>query len=148
MLAIIFSLISYRFNLLEHPLKSFRVLLVGVAGAVDRECWADPGGEGPVLHATTDPYWPNPELHYPADIPLHLWEQENGHHSAGEGQSCNSFGLRRWLMQKRECYCIHTYNGIFQIVILSCNFSSTLIKPSCTALPFIYAAHMQTVVES
>lgn len=90
MTAIIFSLISYRLNLREHPLKPFPVLPVGVAGAVDRECRADAGGQRPVLHATTDPYWPNLELHYPADIPLHLWEQEDGHHSAGESHKCNS----------------------------------------------------------
>lgn len=72
MAAVIFCLISYRSNLPEHPLKRFRLLPVGVAGAVDRECRADAGGQRPVLHATTDPYWPNPELHNPADLPLHL----------------------------------------------------------------------------
>lgn len=82
---ITFSLISYRLKVPEHPLKPFSVLAVGVAGAVDWECWAYPGGQRPVLHATTDTYWPNPELYHPADIPLHLWEQKDGHHSTGEG---------------------------------------------------------------
>lgn len=72
MTAIIFSLISYRLNFPQHTVKSFSMLPVGVAGAVDRECWADAGGQRPVINATKDPYWPNPELHYSADIPLHL----------------------------------------------------------------------------
>lgn len=60
------------------------MVLVGVAGAVDWECWSDTGGKRSVLHAAADPYWTNTELHHPADIPLHLWEQEDGHHSASE----------------------------------------------------------------
>lgn len=71
----------------DHQLKPFRVLSIGVAGAVDWKCWSDTGRERPVFYAATDPYWPNPELHHPADIPLHLWKQEDGHHSASEGQS-------------------------------------------------------------
>lgn len=89
MTAIIFPLTSY--GLPQRPLKYFRVPPVGVAGAVDRECRADAGGQRPVLHATTDPYWPDTELHYPADIPLHLWEQEDGHHRAGEGHKWDSY---------------------------------------------------------
>ena len=66
------------------------MLPVGVAGAVDRECWADAGGQRPVINATKDPYWPNPELHYSADIPLHLWEQEDGHYRPSESHNCIS----------------------------------------------------------
>lgn len=53
----------------NHP---FTKLLLGFAGAVDRECGSDPGRTGPELHAAEDPYWTDPELHHPADIPLHL----------------------------------------------------------------------------
>lgn len=62
-------------------------MLIGVAGAVDWERWSDTGGKRPVLHAAADPYWPNTELHHPADISLHLWEQEDGHYSASECQA-------------------------------------------------------------
>lgn len=102
MTAVIFSFCSYRSSLPEHPLKPFPVLPVGVAGAVDRECGADAGGQRPVLHATTDPYWPDPELHHPADIPLHLREQEDGHHRAGESHKCNSEQFRVFAQTFKE----------------------------------------------
>lgn len=65
----------------NHP---FTKLLLGFAGAVDRECGSDPGRTGPELHAAEDPYWTDPELHHPADIPFHLREQANGNHSSSE----------------------------------------------------------------
>lgn len=68
-------------------------MLVGVAGAVDWERRFDAGGKRPVLHAAADPYWPNPELHHPADIPLHLREQADGHHSASE---CQDHSVCAW----------------------------------------------------
>lgn len=71
------------------------MVLVGVAGAVDGERWADTGGKRPILYATTDPYWSNSELHHPSDISLHLWEQKNGDYSTSECQDVIIFFLQK-----------------------------------------------------
>lgn len=56
----------------------------GGPGPVDRKCGIDPGGPRPVLHAAEDPWRPDLESHHPAGFPLHLREQEDGHHREGE----------------------------------------------------------------
>ena len=55
----------------------------GGAGAVDTECRPDPGEQRPELPAAEDSFWTDPLLPHPADLPLHLWEQKDGHHRQG-----------------------------------------------------------------
>ena len=55
----------------------------GGAGAVDGERRADSGEQGPDLPAAEDPSRTGPNLLHPADLPLHLREQEDGHHHQG-----------------------------------------------------------------
>lgn len=65
--------------------------LPGGPGAVDRERGLDAGGQRPVLHAAEDTGRPHPELHHPADLPLHLREQTHGNHRPGRWlQQCSS----------------------------------------------------------
>lgn len=54
---------------------------------MDRERGFDSGGQRPVLSAAEEPRGAHPQLHYPADLPLHLREQTHGHHRAGEGRA-------------------------------------------------------------
>lgn len=61
------------------------LLLSGGPGAVDRERGPDPGGQRPVLSTAQEPRGAHPQLHHPADLPLHLREQAHGHHRAGKG---------------------------------------------------------------
>jgi hypothetical protein len=72
-------------------LTSSPVFCLGGSGAVDGKCGLNPGGARPVLHAAEDPWWPDPEFHHPADLPLHLREQAYGCHRAGESQPTCSF---------------------------------------------------------
>ena len=55
----------------------------GGAGALDGQRGADPGEPGPGLPAAPDPLRADPHLPHPADLPLHLGEQEDGHHRQG-----------------------------------------------------------------
>ncbi len=55
----------------------------GGAGAVDRERWPDPGEQRPNLPAAEDSFWTDSLLLHPADLPLHLREQKDGHHRQG-----------------------------------------------------------------
>ena len=55
----------------------------GGAGAVDTECRPDPGEQRPELPAAEDSFWTDPLLPHPADLPLHLREQKDGHHRQG-----------------------------------------------------------------
>lgn len=64
------------------------LLLSGGPGAVDRERGFDSGGQRPVLSAAEEPGGAHPQLHHPADLPLHLREQAHGHHRAGKGCVC------------------------------------------------------------
>lgn len=61
------------------------LLLSGGPGAMDRERGFDSGGQRPVLSAAEEPRGAHPQLHHPADLPLHLREQAHGHHRAGKG---------------------------------------------------------------
>lgn len=55
----------------------------GGAGAVDTERRPDPGEQRPELPAAEDSFWTDPLLPHPADLPLHLREQKDGHHRQG-----------------------------------------------------------------
>lgn len=50
---------------------------------MDGERGADPGQPGPDLSAAEDSIGSDPLLPHPADLPLHLGEQTDGHHRAG-----------------------------------------------------------------
>lgn len=50
---------------------------------MDRECGPHSGQQGPCFHAAEDPQWPGLDLLHSTDVPLHLGEQADGHHSQG-----------------------------------------------------------------
>lgn len=56
----------------------------GGAGPVDRERRPDSGQQRPDLPPAEDSIWTDPLLSHPADLPLHLREQKDGHHCPGE----------------------------------------------------------------
>lgn len=72
-------------HLREQWKKEIFILLIfpGGAGAVDPECRPDPGEQRPKLPAAEDSFWTDSLLLYPADFPLHLREQKDGHHRQG-----------------------------------------------------------------
>lgn len=55
----------------------------GGACAVDSERRLDPGEQRPELPAAEDSFWTDSLLLHPADLPLHLREQKDGHHRQG-----------------------------------------------------------------
>ena len=55
----------------------------GGAGPVDGERRPDPGQQRPGLAAAEDSVRTDPLLLHPADLPLHLGEQKDGHHPQG-----------------------------------------------------------------
>lgn len=59
---------------------------------MDGERRPDPGEPGPGLPAAEDAFWTDPVLLHPADLPLHVREQKDGHHSPGGAASrvCSS----------------------------------------------------------
>lgn len=59
------------------------VCSLGGAGAVDGECRPDPGEQRSDLSSAEDSLRTDPLLPHPADLPLHLREQKDGHHSPG-----------------------------------------------------------------
>lgn len=44
----------------------------GRAGAVDSECWLDPGKQRPELPAAEDSIWTDTLLLHPSNLPLHI----------------------------------------------------------------------------
>lgn len=64
-------------------LVSFLMFSPGGAGAVDGERRPDPGEQRPDLPAAEDSFWTDSLLPHPADLPLHLREQKDGHHRQG-----------------------------------------------------------------
>jgi len=65
-------------------IRSDGVRLSGRSGAVDGERRPDPGEQRPDLPPAEDSVWTDSLLPHPADLPLHLGEQKDGHHCPGE----------------------------------------------------------------
>lgn len=55
----------------------------GRSGSLDGERRPDPGQQRPDLPAAEDSVRTDPLLQHPADLSLHLREQEDGHHRQG-----------------------------------------------------------------
>lgn len=64
-------------------LKMFFIRSSGGAGALDAERRSHPGEQRPGLPAAEDSLGTDSLLPHPADLPLHLREQKDGHHRQG-----------------------------------------------------------------